>query len=55
VRRRAAATVEGLTTLPGPTVRETHTVTVREVATVTAIQPVTVTVFQTVTCKPKGC
>ena len=55
VRRRAATTVESLTALPAPTVRETHTVTVREVATVTAIQPVTVTVFETVTCKPKDC
>lgn len=63
VRRRPETTVQGLTTLPGRTVRETQvitvretqTVTVRDVATVTAVQPVTVTVFETVTCKPKDC
>jgi hypothetical protein len=55
VRRRPGMTVEDLVTLPGRTIRETHTVTMREVATVTAIQPVTVTVFETVTCKPKSC
>jgi hypothetical protein len=55
VGRRRGTTVEDLVTLPGRTIRETHTVTRREVATVTAIQPVTVTVFETVTCKPKSC
>jgi hypothetical protein len=55
VRQRPGTTVQDAVTLPGGTVRETHTVTTREVVTVTAIQPVTVTVFETVTCKPKEC